>query len=146
MIKTFFPLIIFFFAVNLPPASAVQTATLTVTVTGVKNMEGDVLVRLHNIPDAFPRHSDKAYASVWSEVKGKEVDVVFNEVPYGIYAFVVLHDKNHNGKMDFNFFHLPREGYAFSCNAKVGLGPPSFDQAKFTVQSPEVRQLISLHY
>ncbi len=49
----------------------------------------------------------------------------------GTYALALLHDENGNGEMDSNFLGLPQEGYGFSNDAKVFLGPPSFEAASF---------------
>ena len=47
----------------------------------------------------------------------------------GSYGIKVLVDVNGNGKMDFNFFGLPKEQYGFSNNVIGLLGEPKFDKA-----------------
>jgi len=41
---------------------------------------------------------------------------------------------------------IPREGYAFSRDAPVRLGPPSFDQAAFAVGAGTTRQTVKMRY
>ena len=144
--KKIIPLMILVLVVCVTAAFAQKTATLTVKVTDFRNDKGQVSVALYNNADAFPKESEKAFKIVRSDIKGKQVDVVFDKVPYGVYAFVVLHDENKNRKMDYSTFGLPQEGYAFSNNATGTLGPPSYDKAKFEIKAPKVSQEITLNY
>lgn len=144
--KKLIPLIILVLAVCTTAGFAEETGTLTVKVTDFRNEKGQVSVVLFNNPDAFPKQSDQAFKIVRSDIKGKQVDVVFDKVPYGVYAFVVLHDENKNRKMDYSTFGLPQEGYAFSNNATGTLGPPSYDKAKFEIKAPKVNQEVTLNY
>ncbi|MEN8835700.1 MAG: DUF2141 domain-containing protein [Polaribacter sp.] len=47
----------------------------------------------------------------------------------------MFYDENNNGKMDTKLFGVPKEPYGFSNNAKGFMGPPSFEEAKFTLAS-----------
>ena len=40
--------------------------------------------------------------------------LILPELDPGEYMIAVFHDSNHNGKMDFNFFGKPKEGFGFS--------------------------------
>lgn len=144
--KKLVPLIILVFAVCATASFADKTATLTVKVTDFRNDKGQVSVVLFNDADAFPKQADKAFKIVRSPIKGKQADVVFEKVPFGVYAFVVLHDENKNRKMDYSSFGMPQEGYAFSNNATGMLGPPSYDKAKFEIKAPKVNQEVTLNY
>ena len=52
------------------------------------------------------------------------------------YAIAVYHDENDNDSFDQGFLGIPLEDYAFSNNAAVFLGPPSFDDAAFILSTP----------
>ena len=41
----------------------------------------------------------------------------------------LLHDENANGKADRAMGMMPKEGFGFSRDAKVKMGPPAFDEA-----------------
>ena len=56
------------------------------------------------------------------------------EVAPGTYAIGIFHDANLNNRLDNYFFGVPREQYGFSNNARGFMGPPSFDDAAFTVE------------
>ena len=57
---------------------------------------------------------------------------VFRGIPAGTYGASAFHDKNGNGKLDTNFMGVPIEDYCASNDARGFMGPPSFDDAKFT--------------
>ena len=56
------------------------------------------------------------------------------ELPPGTYAIGSFHDANLNNQLDNYFFGVPREQYGFSSNARGFMGPPSFDDAAFSVE------------
>ena len=62
----------------------------------------------------------------------------------GTYAIAVVHDENGNNKMDKAIF-LPREGFGFSRNPAIAMGPPSFKSASFAVAG-DMRQSIKMKY
>ena len=55
------------------------------------------------------------------------------ELPPGTYAIGIFHDANLNNRLDNYFFGVPREQYGFSNNARGFMGPPSFEDAAFSV-------------
>lgn len=57
-----------------------------------------------------------------------------DNIPYGTYAALLHHDVNGNGKMDTNFFGIPKEGVGFSGNKMGKLGPPKYADAAFEVE------------
>ena len=66
-------------------------------------------------------------------------------MPDGRYAISLLHDENGNGKADMALM-IPREGFGFSRNAPVRMGPPSFASAAFAVSGATVRETIRMRY
>ena len=53
----------------------------------------------------------------------------------GVYAIKVLVDNNDNGKIDINFFGIPKEQFGFSNNVRGILGVPKFEKASFKLNS-----------
>ena len=104
---------------------------LVIKVTDIKSNSGQLIIGLHNSRLDFPK---KAYLKKTALISEHKATVVFENIPRGTYAASVLHDENKNGKIDFNFFHYPVEKAAFSNNAKGFLGPPDFEDAKFTLK------------
>ncbi len=72
--------------------------------------------------------------------------VVFESLPPGEYAISVFHDENKNGKMDSNFFGIPKEGVGASNDAKGQLGPPHDKDAKFNFTGNTQSIIINMIY
>jgi len=85
---------------------------------------------LYTGEEGFPE-TEKSYKGTIAKVIGEESVAAFQEIPAGTYAIAVFHDTNSNGKLDKNFFRIPKEGYAFSNNVFGTFGPPDFEEASF---------------
>jgi uncharacterized protein (DUF2141 family) len=49
----------------------------------------------------------------------------------GTYAVAMFHDENNNGHLDENALGIPTEGYGFSNNPTLYLGPPGLGRVRF---------------
>jgi uncharacterized protein (DUF2141 family) len=96
----------------------------------------------------FPDDPSKAIQqrSVEVDPNTMSAEVTFKELPYGSFAVSILHDENGNGKMDKNFVGMPKEGYGASNNPKKKMRAPTFDEAKFALNSSEQTVEIALIY
>ena len=126
-------------------ATVAQAATLTVTIQDVWSGSGKVTLALYGSPDTFSEFSDDV-ASRSLEAKPGTVIVTFRNLPPGEYAVAAFHDENGNGDFDTDLFGLPEEGYGFSNDAPVFLGPPRFEDAAVSVDENEGRTALSLMY
>ena len=63
----------------------------------------------------------------------------------GVYALSVIHDENGNGRLD-RFMAIPREGFGFSRNPRIRMGPPRFEEVRFQVAGPVTRQAVQMKY
>lgn len=125
------------------PASS---GKVDVKVTGLRSNSGEVRVNLYNSRDGFPSNPQKAMRTLVSKIENNEAAVSFNEIPFGEYAISVLHDENNNRKMDLNWLMVPKEGVGASNNPKGAFGPPGFNDARFQVDSEEVKIDIKVIY
>ena len=114
---------------------------ITVKITNLDGNAGKVYVALFNSETTF---LEKKYKSTISTIKDSNCEVVFENVPNGVYAISLFHDKNDNNKMDSNFLGIPKEDYGCSNNAKGFMGPPKWKEAKFKIQNNSVIQTIKL--
>lgn len=60
----------------------------------------------------------------------------------GKYGVSVLDDKNCNGKMEYNIFGIPREGFGFSNYYQRGLYKPTFENFSFFLEKNETKQIL----
>jgi len=129
-------------------AQTKDTGTLTVRVTGARNTKGKIGVTLFQDAQGFPDDTSKAVRqqSVEIDSNTRSAQVTFKDVPQGTFAVSVLHDENGNGKMDKNFVGIPKEGYGASNNPKKKKRAPTFDEAKFSLNTSEQAIEITLIY
>ncbi len=107
-----------------------QTGTITVVVSGLKDMNGQISIGLYASKDGFPEKG-KEYKGKEVRVTEKTINYSFKDIPDGTYAIAVFHDSNNNGILDKNFLGIPKEGNGFSNNVEATFGPTSFEKAKF---------------
>ncbi len=107
-----------------------QKVNLEVIMTDFKNNEGVVKVGLYNFEGTF---LGKTFKKLESKIKDKKAIVTFEGLEKGEYAVSIYQDENLNGTMDTNFMGIPTEDYMASNNTKGFMGPPKYENAKFTI-------------
>ena len=126
-------------------AQTTGTANLTVRVTGARKAKGKIRVALFRGSKGFPNDASQAVQTQEADISPQTLSgqVVFTDLPAGLYAVSVFHDENMNEKLDKNFVGVPKEGYGASNNPKKKMGPPNFDETKFQLgladQSVEIK-------
>ncbi|WP_374407391.1 DUF2141 domain-containing protein [Pelagerythrobacter sp.] len=130
------------------PQAAPEGAEVTVEISGLRSDEGVVRACMTTDADRFPRCRGVAgahSATVTAREDGP-LRLTFHGVAPGRYAIALLHDENANGKADRALGMMPKEGFGFSRDAKVRLGPPRFDDAAFEVGGRATTQTIHMRY
>lgn len=126
-------------------AQSPGTTTLTVHVIGARNAKGEIRAALFKGAEGFPSDASKAIQKESAHIDPQTLSaqIMFTNVPEGVYAISVFHDENMNQKLDKNLMGVPKEGYGASNNPKRKMGPPNFGETKFqlngTQQSLEIR-------
>lgn len=105
-----------------------MAGTLHIEITNVRNAAG--LVHADICPETRFLKDDCTYSADIVAQPGV-TNVTLHDIPPGRYAVQVFHDENRNHKVDRNFLGVPREGIAFSNDARIVLGPPRFADAAF---------------
>ena len=118
---------------------------VSVTVTDLRSDKGLVQACLTTNPHRFPDCKGDAHAYALTVPASDVVHIDFGQVPPGRYAIALLHDENGNGRAD-RALMLPKEGFGFSRDAALRLGPPKFAAAAFDVGSGPVEQTIRMRY
>lgn len=121
-----------FFSIPIGESTVQNTNTdslsLTVVAEGVRSNDGAIYMELSD-------QTGKAVSAIKVAVTEQKAEWTFREISPGKWAVRLYHDENDNGKLDTNFFGIPREGYGFSNNVEGSFGPPSFDRRLFEVQN-----------
>ena len=116
-------------------------ADLTIHIDDVKEAGGTIQVALYDSAGGFMKTAVGSANIVAAKVANT---VVLKDLPAGEYAFAVFHDANSNAKLDKNMFGMPTEAFGFSNNAMGSMGPPSFEQARFTLPAAGATVRVSL--
>jgi uncharacterized protein (DUF2141 family) len=119
-------------------AGSAAAETVTVTLTGVRAQAGPIKASL-NTRDQFLRAAP-AYEAVAEPAAGGVI-LTFRNVAPGDYALMVMHDLNGNDRFDFG-----TDGWAFSNSSLPMMGPPVFDERKFTVANAPVTLTETMTY
>ena len=137
-------------ALFLPTGSAQSTGQqgiLQVDVVGFRNRAGVLLVALYDNSDHW---LDVSRAGVVQRhpIRGTNVLSTFDGLRRGrTYAVSVIHDEDRDDHLDMAWLPLPHpaEGAGASRNPRPGLGPPSWDSARFRFRNDR-RTVITLVY
>lgn len=112
---------------------ALLSQTLKVSITGLRNNKGSVIMGFYNNDKAF---EDETPLFTKLESKAITVNHVltlnYTGIKPGTYGIVILDDENNNGKMDYGWF-LPEEGYGFSNYWHTSLTKPRVAKFSFTI-------------
>lgn len=126
-------------------ASVPAQVDVSLNVSGLRNGKGQLMVCLTKNPKAFPDCA-KDSSAIKKLVPASGVShLTFANVEPGTYAVAIVHDENSNNKMDLRLF-IPREGFAFSRNPAIRMGPPKFGSASFVVGGDDVVQSVKMKY
>jgi uncharacterized protein (DUF2141 family) len=125
-----------------PQAAAADpdSARLTLTVTGIKEHKGTIMV---GVFDQAGYDTDASVSGMMIPVSGDTASATV-DIPAGTYGLKLFHDVDGDGKMGTNPFGMPIEPFAFSNSAPAQFGPAKWDAAKFDVAAPATSHTIKL--
>jgi uncharacterized protein (DUF2141 family) len=112
-----------------PPPGPRESATIDVTISGLRNDRGVVRLALCPADAPFP---DCGTAGVTQAVaiRNRSATARLTDIAPGPYAIAAFHDENRNGKLD-TFLDIPREGFGFSQNPPLRPRAPKFAECSF---------------
>ena len=113
-------------------AEAQQGNTISVPVSGLQNNNGEVRCGLYNSAATFPKYGQR-FMGVESPIANQQATCTFTNVPPGTYAVALFHAQQPGQTvMRTGMFGMPQDGYGFSRNATIGMGPPAFNAAAYS--------------
>ena len=121
------------------PGMAANADELIVRVDNIKEA-GEIHIAIYDSAEAFEADRGEKGGAAPGITQGtiemvEPGSVTYRyELPPGTYTIGVFHDANLNNRLDNYFFGVPREQYGFSNNARGFMGPPSFEDAAFSVE------------
>ena len=118
------------------------TQNIEVEITNVRSNRGTLRLGVFTSNENFK--ADKAFkkfAYTKEDLKNCSLTVHFDLEP-GTYGLSILDDENDNRTLDFNFLHVPSEGFGFSNYYHTGMILPNLEKFKITVTEDEAQQVI----
>jgi uncharacterized protein (DUF2141 family) len=131
-----------------PPGCTGQASSvwINVTIEQVRNSSGQITLTLY--PDDKSRYLKPGGALAVTKVParaGVTQACIFVPGP-GLYALVLYHDANSNGKIDRNLLGIPKEGFGFSNNPRILFSAPSLKSVQLQVNAPGLPTRIRMRY
>lgn len=124
-----------------------ENGNLKITVTEIKNSDGEIDFNLFNSANGFPMDGPKAIKHLRGKINKGSCSVTFENIPFGKYAIGHYHDENNDQQVNKSWYGKPIEGIAVSNNAKGSItGPPSFEAAKFHFDNQTICLTIKMNY
>lgn len=111
-----------------------ENISIEATVTNVVRQGGEVIFALYDSEANFSMRKPLTTKKVVPTEGNAKVS--FEDIKPGTYAVVAMHDMNGNQQMDFDN-GMPKEDYGSSNNV-MRMGPPNFNDAKFTITNKSV--------
>lgn len=118
---------------------------MTVTLEGLRNGKGAVHICLTRDTSNFLECSEHAGKVARKLPATAAREFRLDHLRPGLWSLLVLHDENDNGKLD-KTLGIPREGFGFSGNPRIRMGPPRAKQVRFDLPAGSSRQNIRVRY
>jgi uncharacterized protein (DUF2141 family) len=133
MLKQFGIILFIFFYIN----SKSQTSKIILQIENVNAKKGGDISTGIFIKKNFLKIGQQTYSKV-VPVTANTMEIIYENIPAGEYAFVAFQDFDKNNKLETNFIGYPKEPVGFSNNAKIFIGPPSFDDTKVKIDADKI--------
>lgn len=103
---------------------------LQINVSGMRSDKGNIIITIY--PDQASHFLDGKYKLARQQLPVKQplTHACFVVPAPGYYAVALFHDNNNNHHFDTNWLGIPVEGYGFSRNPKLFLGPPDLNDVR----------------
>jgi uncharacterized protein (DUF2141 family) len=141
----FFAITIALFALTSATAFAAQ---LKITVEDMRDAVGRVAIAVYDSDAGFPDDDNRAVKRLFVtlEKSDQPISLTIKDLPAGQYAVALFHDADLSGKLEKNFFGIPRKGYGFSNNVNPSLRSANFEEAVFTLPESGLSLTIKMIY
>lgn len=110
-------------------AVAGEPVPVEVEVSGLRGTNGFLRVGVFR-REGFPSDEGRAVTGTVAVVTGEVMVVNVGPVMPGEYAVLVYHDRNANGRLDYDLLGRPREGYGVSGGARRAWRAPRYEEAR----------------
>jgi uncharacterized protein (DUF2141 family) len=119
---------------------------LKVEVRGMRNTNGNITITIY--PDDAAHFLDGKWkvARQTLKVSLPITRACFALPAPGNYAVAMQHDENGNGRFDTTTFGIPAEGWGFSRDPKLFVGPPKLEQVRVALHAGDNPVAVQMKY
>ena len=137
MIKTafifYFLLIPFGNAITINIKKTSVPILISVTIKDIKTPNGQILMGIYKDDVSFDKELPYKKVQAFKTKISNGILLVEVKLEPGKYGISLMDDENFNGKMDYNFIGIPKEGFGFSNYYHTGLTKPKLKSFLFEV-------------
>jgi len=137
MIKTafilYFLLIPFGNAITINIKKTSVPILISVTIKDIKTPNGQILMGIYKDDVSFEKDLPYKKVQAFKTKISNGTLMVEVKLEPGKYGISLMDDENFNGKMDYNFIGIPKEGFGFSNYYHSGLSKPKLNSFAFDV-------------
>jgi len=109
----------------------IKTIPFTLDINNIQHKKGGEVIVFVFLEEGFPKQHPKSFLKFIYPIKEKKMTIQIRIPEKKDFALKILHDENMDGQVTKNWTGIyPKDGLGFSNNAKIGFGPPSFEEAK----------------
>ena len=114
---------------------------IEVTVKNIRKSYGKILIGIFKDEEGFDK--EIAFKSVNADKATISNGVLYvkTQLEPGMYGAALIDDENNNGKFDYNFIGIPKEGFGFSNYYHRGFFKPKLEYFKFEVKPSNITKL-----
>lgn len=122
-------------------STLLKAQTINVDITGLRAIKGQIVIGVFKDSETYLKEDPYINKIVSKDsVQDGTISVSFRLEP-GVYGLCLLDDENSNGKMEYNFLGMPKEGFGFSGLYHTGITKPKFDSFSFTINEGEAKNI-----
>lgn len=107
--------------------------TISVTIKDIKTPKGQILMGIYKDDVSFDKELPYKKVQTFKTKISNGTLLVELKLEPGKYGISLMDDENFNGKMDYNFIGIPKEGFGFSNYYHTGLSRPKLNSFAFEV-------------
>jgi uncharacterized protein (DUF2141 family) len=112
--------------------------SFSVTIKDIKTPKGQILMGIYKDDVSFDKEIPyKKIQAFKTKISNGTLQVEVKLEP-GKYGISLMDDENFNGKMDYNFIGIPKEGFGFSNYYHTGLSKPKLKLFEFEVLANKI--------
>ena len=128
------------------PVLADYRGDLTIEINGLDDQTGNVCLTLFDGSRGFPSDAQRAVKAECMAISELPFQITFDDLAYGSYAVAAYHDSNADAQLNQGVLGIPTEGFAFSNDAPVNMGPASFQDAVFVLSQQNANIQMQMRY